>query len=96
MIGSLSATTITFPEVKDGFLLTVNGSHFVSSSVIVINGTTLTTNVISSQQLQVTITTAVISAPGTARVAVNTPSGNSGNLGCTSGGTSSALALTIT
>lgn len=96
MIGSLSATTITFAEVKYGFLLTVNGSHFVSSSVVVINGTTLTTNVMSSQQLQVTITTAVISAPGTARVAVNTPSGNSGNLGCTSGGTSSALALKIT
>ena len=96
VIGSLSATTITFAEVKDGFLLTVNGSHFVSSSVVVINGTTLTTNVMSSQQLQVTITTAVISAPGTARVAVNTPSGNSGNLGCTSGGTSRALALTIT
>jgi hypothetical protein len=96
VIGSLSTTKITFAEVKDGFLLAVNGSHFVSSSVVVINGTTLTTNVMSSQQLQVTITTAVISAPGTARVAVNTPSGNSGNLGCTSGGTSSALALTIT
>jgi IPT/TIG domain len=96
VIGSLSATKITFAEVKDGFLLTVNGDHFVSSSVVVINGTTLTTNVMSSQQLQVTITPAVISAPGTARVAVNTPSGNSGNLGCTSGGTSSALALTIT
>jgi hypothetical protein len=96
VIGSLSATTITFAEVKDGFLLTVKGSQFVSSSAVVINGTALTTNVISSQQLQVTITTAVISAPGKASVAVNTPSGNSGNLGCTSGGTSSALALTIT
>ena len=94
MIGSLSATTITFAEVQQGFLLTVNGSQF--SSVVVINGTTLTTNVMSSQQLQVTITTAVISAPGTASVTVNTPSGNTGNLGCTSGGTSGALALTIT
>ena len=94
VIGSLSATTITFAEVQQGFLLTVNGSQF--SSVVVINGTTLTTNVMSSQQLQVTITTAVISAPGTASVTVNTPSGNTGNLGCTSGGTSGALALTIT
>ena len=33
---------------------------------------------------------------GTAKVAVNTPSGNSGSLGCTSGGTSHALVLTIT
>jgi hypothetical protein len=29
-------------------------------------------------------------------VTVNTPSGNSGDLGCTSGGTSTALVLTIT
>ena len=94
VIGSLSATTITFAEVQQGFLLTVNGSQF--SSVVVINGTTLTTNVMSSQQLQVTITTAVISAPGTASVTVHTPSGNTGDVGCTSGGTSSALALTIT
>ena len=96
VIVSLSATTVTFAEVQQGFLLTVNGSQFVSSSVVVINGTTLTTNVMSTQQLQVTITTAVISAPGTASVTVNTPSGNTGDLGCTSGGTSSALALTIT
>ena len=96
IIGSLSDTTITFTEVQQGFLLTVNGSQFVSSSVVVINGTTLSTTVISSQQLQVTITTALISAPGTACVTVNTPSGNSGNVGCASGGTSSALVLTIT
>ena len=95
IIGSLSATTITFLEVQQGFLLTVDGSQFVSSSVVVINGTTLSTTVMSSQQLQVTITTAVISAPGTASVTVNTPSGNSGDVGCTSGGTSGALVLTI-
>ena len=96
IIGSLSASTITFAEVQKGFLLNVNGSHFVSSSVVVINGTTLSTLATSSQHLQATITTAVISAPGTASVTVNTPSGNSGNLGCTSGGTSRALVLTIT
>jgi len=96
VIGSLSATTITFAEVQQGFLLTVNGSQFVSSSVVVINGTTLSTTVVSSQQLQVTITTALISGPGTASVTVNTPSGNSGDVGCSSGGTSSALVLTIT
>jgi hypothetical protein len=96
IIGSLSASTITFAEVQQGFVLTVYGSQFVSSSVGVINGTTLSTLVTSSTQLQVTITTTVISAPGTANVTVNTPSGNSGDLGCTSGGTSSALVLTIT
>jgi len=95
-IGSLSASTITFAEVQQGFVLTVYGSQFVSSSVGVVNGTQLSTVVTNSTQLQVTITTAVISAPGTASVTVNTPSGNSGDLGCASGGTSKALVLAIT
>jgi hypothetical protein len=96
VIGSLSPNTVTFAEVQQGFLLKVNGSQFVSSSVVVVNGKTLATLATSSQQLQATITTAVISAPGTASVTVNTPSGNSGYVGCTSGGTSHALVLTIT
>ena len=95
-VGSLSASTITFAEVQQGFLLTVEGSQFVSSSVVVINGTALSTAILSSQQLQVTITTALISAPGSAEVTVETPSGNSGDLGCTSGGTSHAVVLSIT
>lgn len=95
-IASLSESTITFAQVQQGFLLTVNGSDLVSSSVVIINGTTLSTQVLSRQQLQVTITTPLISGPGTASVTVNTPSGTSGDLGCTSGGTSHALVLTIT
>jgi hypothetical protein len=63
---------------------------------VVINGVTLTTQVLSSQQAQVTVGTTMISAPGTASVTVNTPAGNTGNLGCSSGGTSHALTLTIT
>ena len=96
VLGSLSATTTTFAEVQQGFPLTVKGSQFVSSSVVLINGTVVGTMVINSQQLQVTITAALISGPGTANVTVNTPSGNSGDLGCTSGGTSQALVLTVT
>jgi hypothetical protein len=96
IIASLSASAITFAEVQQGFVLTVNGSQFVSASVVVINGTALSANVTSSRQMLVTITTATISAPGTASVAVNTPSGNSGDLGCSSGGTSQSLPLTIT
>ena len=96
VIGTLSATTITFAQVQQGFLLTVNGSHIVSSSVAVINGTTLSTQVLSSSQLQVTLTTATIMGPGTASVAINTPGGNTSAVGCTSGGTSKALTLTIT
>src|SRR6202030_2745139 len=96
IIASLSASTITFAEVQQGFPLTVDGSQFVSSSVVVINGTTLSTQIISSTQLQVTITSDLISAPGAANVMVKTPSGNSGDLGCKSGGTSSTFVLTIT
>ena len=96
VIGSLSASTTTFAAVQQGFPLTVNGSQFVSSSVVVINGTAVSTTVVSSQQLQVTITTVLISGPGTANITVNTPSGNSGDVGCTSGGTSHALVLTVT
>jgi hypothetical protein len=96
IIGSLSSSTITLAEVQQGVVLNVYGAKFVSSSVVVINGTDLNTLVTSSTQLQVTITAAVISAPGTATVTVNTPSGNSEDLGCSSGGTSGALVLTIT
>lgn len=95
-IASLSPSTVTLAEVQQGFVLKVNGSHFVSSSVVVINGKMLTTKVISAQQLQVTITSPFISTTGTAGVQVNTPSGNSGDLGCSSGGTSDTLQLTIT
>jgi hypothetical protein len=96
VIGSLSPSTIGFAQAQQGFLLTVNGKEFVSSSVVIINGTTLSTTVLSSQQLQVTIPTDFISGPGTANVTVSTPSGNSGYLGCSSGGLSSALKLSIT
>jgi hypothetical protein len=96
VITSLSPSTVTLAEVQQGFLLTVNGSQFVASSVVVINGTTVSTLATSSQQLQATVTSAVISAAGTASVKVNTPSGNSGDVGCTSGGTSQSLTLTIT
>lgn len=96
LIGALSPSTMDFAQVMRGTVLTVNGSHFVSSSEVVINGTTLATTVVNSNQLQVTITTSLISAPGTFNVTVVTPSGNSGDLGCSSGGTSSVLVLTIT
>jgi hypothetical protein len=95
-ISSLSPATISFAQVQQGFLLTVNGSHLVSSSVVIINGTTLATQVVSSTEATVTITTTLIAGPGTASVTINTPSGNSSYAGCTSGGTSQALVLTIT
>jgi hypothetical protein len=96
VIASLSASTITLAQAQQGFVLTVTGTKFVSSTVVVINGSTLGTTVQSSTQLQVTIPTDLISAPGAADVTVKTPAGNSIYEGCSSGGTSSALTLTIT
>lgn len=94
-ISSLSDSTATFTQVEQGFPLTVNGSQFVSSSVVLVNGTAVATQVVSSQELQITVTTAVISGPGRANVSVNTPSGNTGYAGCDSGGTSDTLVLTV-
>jgi hypothetical protein len=96
VLGSLSPATATFAQTQQGLLLTLTGSHFVTSSVVIINGTTLTTSITNAQQLQATIPTNLIAAPGTASVTVKTPSGTTGDLGCSSGGTSHALTLTIT
>jgi hypothetical protein len=96
LIGSLSPSTMDFAQVQQGAVLIVNGSQFVSSSVVVVNGVTLSTTVTSSKQLKVTITTGLISGPGAVNVFVQTPGGNSGDLGCASGGKSSVLVLTIT
>ena len=95
VIGSLAPSTMTFPEVQQGDTLTVNGSHFVAASQVVINTTPLSATVVSDQQLKVKLSSDVISGPGTVKVSVLTPSGNSGDVGCTSGGTSSALILTV-
>ena len=73
----------------------MKGSQFVSASEVVINGKALSTNVLSSTQLTVTLTTSLISGPGAVDVSVHTPSGNSGDVGCTSGGNSSTLVLTV-
>lgn len=95
LIGSLSPSTMSFAQIEQGSMLVVNGSQFVSASEVVINGNPLSTTVASNQQLKVTLTTGVISGPGPVNVKVVTPSGGSGDVGCTSGGTSSALVLTV-
>lgn len=95
MIGSISPSTVAFSDVQQGVTLTVTGSNFVPASEIVVNGKALAATALSSQKLQVTLNTAVITAPGTVNVKVMTPSGNSGDVGCSSGGTSSILTLTV-
>jgi hypothetical protein len=86
---------MSFADVQQGALLTVNGSQFVSSTEAVINSTILSTTVVSPQQLNVKLSTDLISAPGSISVMAQTPSGTSGDLGCTSGGKSSVLILTV-
>ena len=95
VIGSLSPSTMTFSEVQVGDTLTVNGSHFVAASQVVIDTTPLSATVVSDKQLRIKLSSDVISGPGTVKVSVLTPSGNSGDLGCTSGGRSSVLTLTV-
>jgi hypothetical protein len=95
VIGSLSPNTLTFAQVQGGYVLTVNGSNFVSASEVVINSTPLAATVVNSTQLKIKLGADVISGPGSVKVSVHTPSGNSGDLGCTSGGDSSILVLTV-
>jgi hypothetical protein len=60
-----------------------------------VNGIKVTTNIPSSTQLTGIVGTAVISTTGTYKVYVSTPAGNSGDLGCSSGGNSSNVNLTV-
>ncbi len=75
-----------------GFVLTVNGSTFNTSSVVRWNGVNLTTTALTSGQfttgLQATVPSSDITTAGTAEVTVYTPSPG--------GGTSSPVSFTIT
>jgi hypothetical protein len=93
---SLAPNPASLAQVQQGLLLTVNGSRFYSSSIVVWNGAVSPTTVVSATQLQVTITTTQISSPGTAQVVVHTPANLSADLGCDSGGDSNALTFTVT
>jgi hypothetical protein len=86
---------MVFSQVPPSFVLTATGSHFVSSSVVVFNGATLATVVISSSEMTVNIASSMIPAPRSFKVFVQTPAGNSGDLGCSSGGSSSSQVLTV-
>jgi hypothetical protein len=92
---SVAPNPASLAQVEQGLLLTVNGSHFYSNSYVLWNGAGLPTTVMSSTQLQATITTTQISFPGTAQIAVHTPANLSGDLGCDSGGNSGALTFTV-
>jgi len=95
ILNSISPTTMVFSQLPPTFVMTATGSHFVSSSVVIFNGATLATAVTDHSQLTATITSSSISAPGSFNVVVKTPAGNTGNLGCSSGGISSGQVLTV-
>jgi hypothetical protein len=95
ILNSISPTTVAFSQLPLSFVLTATGSQFVSSSVLVFNGATLASAVNSSSQITVTIASSMIPGPGTFNVVVQTPAGNTGDVGCSSGGTSSARVLTV-
>jgi hypothetical protein len=96
VLTSLAPNPASLTQVQQGLLLTVNGSHFYSSSIVIWNGAVLPTTVVSATQLQAMITTTQISSPGTAQIVVHTPANLSGDLGCDSGGDSKALTFTVT
>jgi hypothetical protein len=96
VLTALAPNPASLTQVQQGLLLTANGSHFYSSSILLWNGEPLTTTVTSSTQLQATITTTQISSPGTAQIVVHTPANLSGDLGCDTGGNSKALTFTVT
>jgi hypothetical protein len=71
-----------------GFTLTLNGTGFVSASVVNWNGTQLTTHFVNSSQLTATVPAANIAVAGTAAIAVSNPAPG--------GGTSSVAYFSIT
>ncbi len=79
-ITSLSPTSATAGAA--GFTLTVNGTNYVSGSVVNFNGTATTTTFVSATQLTASITAAEIATAGTFNVTVANPApggGTSGN-----------------
>ena len=81
---SLSPTNATAGGAA--FTLTVNGTAFVSTSVVKFNGAAKTTTFVSATQLTAAITAADIATAGTATVTVTNPA---------PGGTSNAVSFTI-
>ena len=76
--------------VKPGsnqFTLTINGTGFASTAVVMWNGSTRITSFISSRQLQAQISAADVATPGTASVSVMNPAPG--------GGTSNAVFFPI-
>jgi hypothetical protein len=84
VLTSLSPVTAT----QDAFTLTVTGTNFAAGSVVIWNGTSRPTTFVNSTQLTAAIPSIDLAVAGIARVTVFNP--------ILGGGTSNALAFTIT
>src|SRR5438874_2186 len=84
-ITSISPTSIAAGSAD--FILTVNGTNFVSTSTVNWNGAPLATSFVSSTQLAATVPASLVATAGTASITVVNPSPG--------GGTSSAQTFTI-
>lgn len=95
VIGALSPSSVAFTQIQSGTTVTITGSNFVGATQVLVNSKPLSATVMSPTKLTVKLNTGEISGPGQVKLALQTPSGNTGDLGCTSGGKSSALTLTV-
>jgi uncharacterized repeat protein (TIGR03803 family) len=84
-ISSISPSTVT--AGTGAFTLTVNGSGFVSTSVVKANGTTLTTTYVSSTQVTAAVPASTIASAGSVSITVTNPAPG--------GGTSGTATLTV-
>ena len=96
VLSGLAPNPVSFAQVQQGLVLTVNGSHFYSESIVLWNGDALSTIVVSSTELQTTVTTTQMPSPGSAQIVVHTPPNLAGDLGCDSGGDSQPSTFTVT
>jgi hypothetical protein len=85
-IGSLSP--VSAPAASPAFTLTVNGTGFVTNSVVLWNGAQRATTFVSATQLRAAIDAADVASVGQASVTVSTPAPG--------GGVSNAVAFAIT
>ena len=85
VISSLSPNSVQQNSV--GGILTVNGSNFVSNSVVIYNGSNHATNFVNSSQLTITLSGTDTATAGTVPVAVSNPAPG--------GGTSNQLLFNI-
>jgi Protein of unknown function (DUF1573)/Abnormal spindle-like microcephaly-assoc'd, ASPM-SPD-2-Hydin/Beta-propeller repeat len=85
VLNSISPTSVN--EASPSFTLTVNGTGFISTSVIEWNGSALTTSYVSTGQLTATVSSSMLVNNGTAQVNVFNPAPG--------GGTSAAASFTI-